>query len=222
VSASGAISVAEFKVALDAAGHRVREARDELCALDAAAGDGDLGATLDVGFAQVSALLDASDGSHDIGALLRGAGMELARKAPSTFGTLLAGAFLRAGKGLAGTSELPPRDVARFFEEVAAGVAERGRAEVGQRTVLDAMVASAQAAAAAADAGVGSVGVVRAAAEGAREGADATAGMKPMHGRAGWVGERAEGLHDAGAVAWAVFVEGLADGLRRGTAVSRV
>jgi hypothetical protein len=38
--------------------------------------------------------------------------------------------------------------------------------------------------------------------------------MKPVHGRASWIGERAEGLHDAGAVAWALFVEGLADALR--------
>jgi phosphoenolpyruvate---glycerone phosphotransferase subunit DhaL len=211
VSVAKAISASDFKVAIGAAGANVRAARDELCALDAAAGDGDLGATLDVGFAEVDAVLAQTDGD-DIGAFISASGMALARKAPSTIGTLLAGAFLSVGRDFAGMSELMPSSAARFFETTATAVADRGRATAGQRTILDAMVAAAEAATASAEAGADAVGVMRAAAGGARAGAESTASMDPVHGRAGWVGERAHGLRDAGAVAWALYVEGLAAG----------
>jgi phosphoenolpyruvate---glycerone phosphotransferase subunit DhaL len=209
VSIASAISASEFKVAIAVAGANVRSAREELCALDAAAGDGDLGATLDVGFAEVDVVLEQAD-DGDIGAFLTAAGMALARKAPSTIGTLLAGAFLSAGKDFAGANELTPTSAARFFETTATAVADRGRAEAGQRTILDAMLSAAEAAATSVEEGADAVGVVQAAAGGARAGADSTASMEPVHGRAGWVGERARGLHDAGAVAWAIYVEGLA------------
>lgn len=211
MSVASAISASDFKVAIVVAGANVRNARDELCALDAAAGDGDLGATLSVGFAEVDAVLgQAAD--EDIGGYMTAAGMALARKAPSTIGTLLAGAFLSAGRELAGASELTPAAAARFFETAATAVAGRGKAEPGQRTILDAMTAAANAAASSAETGEDAMSVLRAAAVGARTGADSTASMKPVHGRASWVGERAHGLHDAGAVAWALYVEGLAEG----------
>ena len=212
MTAAAVIPAPLLKDALVAAGDRVRQARDELCALDASAGDGDLGATLDLGFAEITAYLQGSPEPQDIGSMLRGVGMELARKAPSTIGTLLAGAFLRAGKELAGCNGLAASDAVRFLQATATGVAERGHATVGERTVLDSMSAGVDAAAAKAAAGGDAVAVLRAGADGAQQGAQATASMEPRHGRAGWIKERAQGTRDAGAVAWAVFLGGLADG----------
>lgn len=211
MSEGGGIPAAVFRNGLIAGAANVRTARVELCALDASAGDGDLGTTLDAGFTEAISLLDDAGRDGDIGAMLCQIGRELARKAPSTIGTLLAGAFLRAGNKLAGVTELAASDAVGFFSATAAGVAERGGAEVGQRTILDAMVSASEAAAAAARNAVGAPAVLRAAAAGARSGAEATAGMKPVHGRAGWIKERAQGTRDAGAVAWALYVDGLAN-----------
>jgi len=204
-------SGADFLRAILVAGDRVGAARDELCSLDAVAGDGDLGATLATGFAHVRAALQ--DGDGDIGATLVTVGRELATKAPSTIGALLATAFMRAGKELAGTRELSAAGVATMLEVAAGGVAERGRAEPGQRTVLDAMLPAATAARAAADRGDGAIAALAAAAAAAGDGARATAGMEPRLGRAGWIADRARGHRDAGATAWAVFLTGLHDGL---------
>jgi dihydroxyacetone kinase len=200
-----------FKEGMAVAGRRVCAARDELCALDAAAGDGDLGATLETGFTHLDLWLRDSH-EEDIGALLFGYGAQLARTAPSTIGTLLATAYMRAGKQVTGLVELDGAHIALLLEAAANGVAERGRAEAGQRTILDAMFPSSTAAAEAADRGGDALETLRAAATGARAGADATAEMEPQRGRAGWIKDRARGFEDAGAVAWAIYLDGLADG----------
>jgi dihydroxyacetone kinase-like protein len=215
MSDAPALPAAEFRLALLAAGDRVTAARDDLCALDAAAGDGDLGATLATGFVHVREVLEADDGS-DVGAMLVLVGRQLATKAPSTIGALLGTAFLRAGGRLAGVVEVRAADAAALLDAAAAGVAERGGAEAGQRTILDAMLPAAAAAERTAAEGGSATAAFEAAAAGARAGADATAGMEPQHGRAGWIADRARGTKDAGATAWATYLEGLAAGCRSG------
>jgi phosphoenolpyruvate---glycerone phosphotransferase subunit DhaL len=191
------------------AGEQVRLARSELCALDAAAGDGDLGVTLATGFEHVRVVLEALEDA-DAGVMLTKSGAELARTAPSTMGTLLATAFLRAGRSVTGVTELHARHVAELLLAAASGVAERGRARAGQRTVLDAMYPAAAAAAAASAAGEGPARALAAAAAAAAEGAEQTTSMEPQHGRSAWLRERARGTKDAGAAAWAIFLAGLA------------
>jgi phosphoenolpyruvate---glycerone phosphotransferase subunit DhaL len=200
-----------FVAALFSAADHVCDARDELCALDAAAGDGDLGATLATGFTAIRES-EGIVGAADVGAALSQAGMELARKTPGTIGALLATAFMRGGKSLDGVVDPTPAQVAEMLAVATAGVAERGGVTIGQRTVVDAMASSAEAAAAAADRGASLVETLDDAAQGAREGAEATKDMEPVVGRAGWIKDRARGMPDAGATAWAVFLEGLAAG----------
>jgi len=210
---SGApLGIDQLRAALLAAGDHLAAARDELCELDAVAGDGDLGVTLAAGFRHVDAALRVAP-ADDAGQLFRETGLQLARNAPSTIGALLASAFLRIGGELTGVGELDGARVAALLQTAATSVAERGGAEPGQRTVLDAMAAASAAARTAADAGAGPADVLRRAADGAAEGAAATAAMEPVHGRAGWIAERARGREDAGARAWAVFVDGLAAGV---------
>jgi dihydroxyacetone kinase len=201
-----------FRNALLIASDCMCRARDELCALDAAAGDGDLGVTLAVGFTCVRETLSVV-GDENVGAMLTQVGGTLARAAPSTIGALLATAFMRAGRQLNGVSELEAADVAAMLRAAAAGVAERGGVTTGQRTVLDAMDASAVAAESALERGLGPIETLREAAAGARAGAEATAMMEPQVGRAAWIRDRAFGRLDGGAVAWATFVNGLADGI---------
>lgn len=203
-----------FEQALLLAGDRVIAAREELCALDAAAGDGDLGATLAVGFGHVRNALDADPDGGEIGAMLAKAGGELARKAPSTIGALLATAFLRAGTTLSGVEGMQASEVAILLRVAATAVAERGGAAAGQRTILDAMLVAAEAAEAAALRGIDGPETLQIAATAAKVAAQATAEMEPQLGRAGWIKDRAWGTPDAGAVAWAIFLDGLADGCR--------
>jgi phosphoenolpyruvate---glycerone phosphotransferase subunit DhaL len=206
------ISLDDFRSAFVAGANHICDSRDELCALDAAAGDGDLGATLAAGFTAVREAVAEAE-LHDAGDLLRRVGSELARKAPSTIGALFASAFLQAASELAGTTELDTSDVARFLRASAYGVAERGHAERGQRTVLDAMYTAAEEAEHAAAERLPPAGALQQAAAGAHAGAAATADMEPRHGRAGWIADRARGHPDAGATAWAVFLTGLAGAL---------
>jgi dihydroxyacetone kinase len=215
MSAPVSISAPVFKQALLRAGDSVCEAREELCALDAAAGDGDLGATLATGFTYVRQALEEPN-EESASAMLKQVGLQLASKAPSTIGALLAFAFLRAAKELDGVSDLQASHVAAMLAATAAEVAERGGATVGQRTVLDAMDGAAVAAAAASERGASASEALHEAVAGASSAAAATAEMAPRHGRAGWIGERARGLQDAGAAAWATYLSGLEEGVAAG------
>ena len=206
-----AVTFEMFRGALLLAGDRVCAARDELCALDAAAGDGDLGTTLSKGFTAAHGPVEAWAGDPDCGAVLTELGRVLAREAPSTMGTLLATAFMSAGRSVAGNAELDAERVALILRSAADTVAERGRAVPGQRTVVDALEPAAAAAEKAVSAGDEPSQVLQAAANAAHEGAAATAGMEPAHGRAAWIGERAAGRPDGGAFAWSVYLTGLAD-----------
>lgn len=208
-----AITAESLRSAITHAGANVIAAQDQLCALDASAGDGDLGATLATGFVAVNNRLSELDQATDPGKLLTEAGTVLIRTAPSTIGTLLGGAFLRGGQALADDEALAPTDLAAALRAIATAVAARGGAAVGERTVLDALDPAAASAERSAAESASVPELVQAAARAARAGADATADMHPVHGRAAWIGARAVGQPDAGATAWAVFMEGLADGV---------
>jgi dihydroxyacetone kinase-like protein len=211
MSDARAIPTWAFREGLRRAATAVEAANENLCMLDAAAGDGDLGTTLTAGFSRVRATLD-SNPSADPGRMLKETGLELARSAPSTIGTLLAGGFIRAAPVLDGVNELDAAHVAAMLRAVSTSVAERGGAQAGERTVLDAMEPAALAAAQVDAAGGDAFQALAAAAEAAETGAEATTQMEPRHGRAGWIQDRARGSKDAGAAAWAIYLTGLADG----------
>jgi len=211
-----AISAAVLKDAMLAAGRCINRQRDTLSELDAAAGDGDLGATLGSGFVQVEASLAELSADADVGGMIKAAGMTLARKAPSTFGALLGGAFMRVGAEFQDLQVLSGEDVARLMASLLAAVSERGGAVPGQRTVVDALDGGAQAANGAVARGAGAAETLLAAARGAEAAAELTAEMKPEFGRAAWVAERAYGHRDAGAVAWAMYLSALADAVAAG------
>jgi dihydroxyacetone kinase len=208
MSGTGTISADELRQAMLAAGDHVAASREQFSALDAAAGDGDLGVTLATGFGQVRLVLEQAGGS-DVGLLLGQTGRTLMRKAPSTFGSLLGLAFVRAGSAFGGTSQLSAGDIARLLAVLTQAVSERGGAVPGQRTVVDALDGAAAAAAGAAEAGSDAAEALASAARGAADAADRTADMEPAVGRAAWLADRARGSRDAGAVAWATYLGAL-------------
>ena len=204
------LDVATLRQRLAGVADAAARERRQLDALDALAGDGDLGETLVAGFAAVR---DDDSEAATIGEELRRAGTVLGRAAPSSFGTLVGLALRDAGKQLAAATVLDGPGVVTMLGAVEAGIARRGEVVRGDRSVLDAVAAAHDAAAAlvagggAADGGA----ALTAAVDGAVRGAEATSAMAPKVGRAAWVGERAHGEVDAGAAAWVLIAAALAD-----------
>jgi dihydroxyacetone kinase len=180
--------------------------------LDAKAGDGDLGVTVQLGFRAVCENLRQC-GGKDIGTTLVTLGMAFNAAAASTFGTLMATAFMRAGRPVKGKMEIGLTEFVAMMEAAVEGIKERGKAAPGERTMLDALIPAAEALAISSKEGKGLSEALIAAAAAAEAGAQATAAMIPRHGRAGWIARKPIGVPDAGAVAVARMLEALSDHL---------
>ena len=172
--------------------------KDELNRLDGVAGDGDLGLTVSTG---ARALLDLAPTLEDLpeADAIRRCGTEIARRAPSTGGTLIAFAFMAAAKAAIEPGATAVERAAAYLAAAADTVAQRGQVEVGERTMLDALRPAADAVRAAADRRDDATAAASAAARAADDGAKATATMAAKVGRAGWLADRAAGHEDAGA-----------------------
>jgi dihydroxyacetone kinase len=206
--------VATLTAVLAAVTDAMAAAADELNQLDGVAGDGDLGVTMTTAASVVAALLPELEG-QDAATVLKRLGSEVARKAPSTGGTLLATGLLRAGR--AAGEDIPGGPVARLARLVAeaqAGVQQRGGVNPGDKTAVDALDPAARALQAAADEGLGLAAALARAATAAADGAAATASMAATVGRAGWLAERSAGHVDAGARLVAIMFAAAADRVR--------
>lgn len=170
--------------------------------LDAAAGDADLGITarkIAEGIRAANLSL-----SGDLKADLMLVGKEISKFASSTFGTLFATGFIRASAAVSNDDDALT-NTRKSFQAAFDGISARGKAALGERTLLDALHPAIEALNSAKDLKSG----LSQAAFAARSGATATANMMPKHGRAGWIGERAKGIEDAGANVVAVVFEAL-------------
>lgn len=183
---------------------------DELRELDAAIGDGDLGITVTIGFGAVREGLEGLRG-QDISTIVMRSGMAFNRKAASTFGALYATMCMRAAQAVRGVEALGTEEVAAMARAAADGVRERGKSEVGDKTLLDALVPAADALERAAEAGEALGRALAQAVEAAREGVAATAAMKSRVGRASWFSDRTEGIQDPGATAVYYMVRSLSE-----------
>ena len=167
--------------------------------LDALAGDADLGITA----RKIAEGIRSANGSltGDLKADLMLIGKEVSKFASSTFGTLFATGFIKASAVVSNDNDSLTNAKISFQ----AAFDARGKAQLGERTLLDALHPAIQSLNNASDLKSG----LTQAAITARAGATATALMMPKHGRAGWIGERAKGVEDAGANVVAVVFEAL-------------
>jgi dihydroxyacetone kinase len=185
---------------------------EQLTALDQAMGDGDLGITLSkIGKALIE-YADTTPVDGDLGKWLGKAGMAANKAGSSSFGTLLATALMRGGKAVTGTNEWRAEDLAAVFSAADAGVQERGKAQVGDKTVIDAMHPAAEAFAAAVAGGQSLRAAGQAALAAAEAGRDRVTPLRSKIGRAGWVGERTEGQVDPGCEAFVIILTALVEG----------
>jgi phosphoenolpyruvate---glycerone phosphotransferase subunit DhaL len=193
--------------AIEAACDRIIELREYLTELDAAIGDGDLGINMAKGATALHTYLAENAPDNDLGTYLAGVGMAFNRAAPSTMGTLLATALMRAGKEARGLTELDGPTLARLFEAAGQGMMERGKAQPGDKTILDALLPARDAFADAIAAGQSLADAGAAMLAAARAGRDAVTPLQSKRGRAGWVGERTVGKPDPGAVLFVQMLE---------------
>jgi len=175
----------------------MEEHRRFLTKLDSEIGDGDHGTNMHRGFQAAIERLDGADPSSPADAL-KAVSMALISKVGGAAGPLYGTAFLRASSALQGKDEVSATDAAEALEAALGGIKQRGKAEVGDKTMVDALAPAAAAAKEAA--GEGSVaGVFRAAADAAGEGAESTVPLSARRGRASYLGARAAGHEDPGA-----------------------
>lgn len=184
---------------------------DYFTELDQAMGDGDMGITMGKIGVALQAYAAETPVGDDIGKWLTQAGMTANRAGPSTMGTLLATALMRAGKEVRGKTDLSADDLAIMFKAAAEGMQERGKAKLGDKTILDAIFPAADAFAAAladgADLGVAGQKSVDA----ATAGRDQVTPLRSRIGRAGWVGERTEGKVDPGCAMFVMVLSAIAN-----------
>ena len=177
----------------------MEEHRRYLTKLDSEIGDGDHGTNMHRGFQAALERLDDADPATPADAL-KAVSMALISKVGGAAGPLYGTAFLRASTTLQGKDELSAEDAAEALEAALGGIKQRGKAEVGDKTIVDALEPAAEAAKNTATEADGSVaGVFRAAAEAAKEGAEATIPLVARKGRASYLGPRSAGHQDPGA-----------------------
>ncbi|MGC8780966.1 MAG: DAK2 domain-containing protein, partial [Anaerolineae bacterium] len=116
---------------------------------------------------------------------------------------------MRAGKAVMGKSELTPADLAAMFQAAEQGIQERGKAQLGDKTILDALHPAAEAFAAAINEGASVAAAGARALAAAEAGRDAVTPLRSKMGRASWVGERTEGRVDPGCAALIVILAAL-------------
>jgi phosphoenolpyruvate---glycerone phosphotransferase subunit DhaL len=174
------------------------------CELDAVVGDGDFGYSLARGFEVVLADWDTMEYS-DIAGLLKKTAIVLTKRIGGTSGPIWGTAFLRTGGALTGNEQPSGADVIAAMRVGIEGIKQRGSAELGDKTLLDALVPALDELEAALPEGA-SVALARAATT-ARESAEATKGMLAQRGRASYTGERSRDSVDAGAIGVAVMFE---------------
>lgn len=193
--------------ALEAACAALREAEPELTRMDSEVGDGDLGTGLARGATAVEQEVGGYPG--DAAGTLRGASATLRRAIGGTSGPLYAILLLRAAAELdeQGGAGEDPRAWARALRAGADGIREVGGAEVGDRTMLDALVPLADTLATALDEGADPGEALARAVEAAREGTAGTADRVARVGRSSYLGERVRGTPDPGAHAVVVWAE---------------
>jgi phosphoenolpyruvate---glycerone phosphotransferase subunit DhaL len=204
------IDSARLKAMFDTIATAVEAERDHLCALDGVIGDADHGIAMALGFGATRDALAALDISAiDPATLLNTAAKSFLNAVGASSGPLYATALMRAAATAKGKATLDAADGVAMLQAMARGIADRGKAVVGEKTMIDAWLPAAEAAGAAQAAGKGLGESLAAATQAARAGAEATKSMIATKGRSARLGERSLGHIDPGAASAVIVIEAM-------------
>jgi dihydroxyacetone kinase-like protein len=181
-----------------------------LTQLDAAIGDGDHGINMDRGMKKVMTQLPTVQ-DKDIGSILKATGMALVSSVGGAGGPLYGTLFMRAGTAVSGKEVLSAEDLAKLLQEGVNGVVERGRAQLGDKTMVDALSPAAEAFKKSVNDGQDLTEGLRMAVEAAEQGMKATIPLIARKGRASYLGERSKDHQDPGATSSYLILKTLLD-----------
>ena len=176
----------------------LNENKDYLTQLDSAIGDADHGTNMARGFNKVLEKLP-SVADKDIGNILKTTGMTLISSVGGASGPLYGTFFMRSGMAMAAKEELSDEDLLKLLEAGVEGIVQRGRAQLEDKTMIDAWYPALEALRKAIENGSSTVDALKAGVAGAEKGMKATIPLQARKGRASYLGERSIGHQDPGA-----------------------
>jgi phosphoenolpyruvate---glycerone phosphotransferase subunit DhaL len=188
----------------------VKDNKGYLTDLDSAIGDADHGTNMDRGMRAVLTKLDGAP-PDDVGGILKTVGMALVSSVGGAGGPLYGTLFLQMGTALAGRSEVTAGDWSAALEAAVKGVQARGKAELDDKTMIDALAPARDAFTEATGAGASLSEALQQSAAAAEAGMKATIPLVARKGRASYLGERSAGHQDPGATSSYLLLKAAAD-----------
>jgi dihydroxyacetone kinase-like protein len=189
------------------------ENRQYLTDLDSPIGDGDHGINMDRGFKKVMEKLP-SVADTDIGNILKTTGMTLMSSVGGASGPLYGTFFMRSGMALAAKEELDNNDLVELLQSAVEGVVQRGRPQLEDKTMYDALSPAVEALKASVENGDDTVEAMQKTVDAAEAGMKATIPLQARKGRASYLGERSIGHQDPGATSSYLILNALLDTLQ--------
>ena len=185
--------------------------KEQLTELDSAIGDGDHGINMDRGMSAVIGKVDTADQDQDIGALLKTVGMTLVSTVGGAGGPLYGTLFMQMGTALPGKAVIGPDDWTAALDAAVSGVQARGKAEPGDKTMIDALIPGRDALKSALVGGASFEDALKRSADAAGQGMRDTVPLVAKKGRASYLGERSAGHQDPGATSSHLLLEAAAE-----------
>jgi phosphoenolpyruvate---glycerone phosphotransferase subunit DhaL len=192
----------------------LNENKDYLIKLDSPIGDADHGINMDRGFNKVLEKLP-SVVDKDIGNILQTTGMALISSVGGASGPLYGTFFMRSGTALMSKEELSNEDLFTLFQAGVEGIVQRGRAQLGDKTMFDAWSPALQALSGSLENGNNTIAALRVAVAAAEQGMQATIALQAKKGRASYLGERSIGHQDPGATSSYLILKTLLETLEK-------
>ena len=197
------ITTDSIKTAVTKIAQLIEESADELNAADGLLGDGDLGITMVRGFREIIEVRDSLP--DDVGMALFQCAKAFTKSSGSSYGTLLATGLMSVAKKKKGQEEIQVEEISALLDDALDAMKQRGKAELGDKTVLDVIAASSQAAK---DQSDGS-SVLKAINEAVTSTIDEFRSRQSKIGRARIFSEKSIGLDDPGMLAFRKMLEAL-------------
>ena len=189
------------------------ENKEYLTELDSAIGDADHGINMKRGFDKVTDKLP-SVADKDIGSIMKTTGMALISSVGGAAGPLYGTFFMRGGMTAASKEKLTGEDIVEMLQSGVEGVVQRGRAELGDKTMVDALTPGVEAMRQSLENGDDTISALEAGVDAAEQGMKDTIPMQAKKGRASYMGERSIGHQDPGATSSYLMLKTLLETLK--------
>ena len=210
---SDTIGIEDIGRMIRSAADKIRANRDELSKLDSAIGDGDHGTTIARAMTIAEKHIEESD-KKDLKGLLKDVGWGVMGVDGGATGPLLGSFLMGLSNGIGEENEIDSTSMVAMFEAGLAGVRRQSKAQVGDKTMMDALLPAIDAIRQSIDAGKSIKQALQNAAEAAEKGAVSTKEFKARFGRARNLGDRTIGFQDPGATSIALIFDGFYEGVQ--------